>query len=124
MTPEMWLELVPILHQCHAQLAAVRQFPQGMHRVASLPLCSASHVLPWIVGTTSLLVALALRLGGLGCQNSFRFFSPGGLHLQGCRSVDLVLPVGYTVGLNPWRVHGSLSKGGGSMLMLVRDLAP
>ena len=57
MNPEMSLEREPISHRCHAQLAAVRQFPQGMHRVAFLPLCSASHVLPWIVGTTSLLVA-------------------------------------------------------------------
>ena len=36
MTPEMWLELEPIKHRCHLQLAAVRQFPREMHGVALL----------------------------------------------------------------------------------------
>ena len=43
-------------------------------RVALIPLCSASHVLPWIMGTTSLLVALAPRLGGFGVPNFFQVF--------------------------------------------------
>ena len=37
-----------------------------------MPLCSASHVLPWIVGTTSLVVALAPRLGGFGVPKNFQ----------------------------------------------------
>ena len=70
----MWLELVPIQHQCLAQLAEVRQFPLGNSTV--LPcfrfVRSASHVLPWILGTTSLFVALAPRLGGFGVPNFFQ----------------------------------------------------
>ena len=38
------------------------------------PLCSASHVLPWIVGTTSLLVTLVPRLGGFGVPKCFQVF--------------------------------------------------
>ena len=69
----MWLELVPIQHQCLAELAAVRQFPL---RISTVLPCFrfvrlASHVLPWIIGTTSLVVALAPRLGGFGVPNFF-----------------------------------------------------
>ena len=48
------------------------EIPQGMHGGALLLPCSASHVLPWTLGATSLLVAVP-RLGGLGHQN----FCPG-----------------------------------------------
>ena len=37
---------------------------------------------------------------------------------------DQASPVGYIVAMIPWRAHGSLSEVRGSMLVLVRDLAP
>ena len=71
MTPEMWLELEPIKHRCHAQLAAVRQNPSGdQHGVALL--------LHWLSRSTLEIVChppscgLVPRLGGLGRQNFSR----------------------------------------------------
>ena len=58
MTPEMWLELEPIKHRCHAQLAAVRQNPSGdQHGVALL--------LHWLSRST-LEIACHLPSCGLG----------------------------------------------------------
>ena len=46
MTPQLWLELSPS-HIRHAQLAAVRQIPQGMHDAAMLPcFCIARTFYP------------------------------------------------------------------------------
>ena len=65
MTPEMWLELEPIKHRCHAQLAAVRQNPSGdQHGVALLLHWLSRSTLEWCA--TSLHVVLVPRLGGLG----------------------------------------------------------
>ena len=74
MTPEMWLELEPIKHRCHVQLAAVRQFPRGMHGVALLLQWPPRFTLE--LGLALLLVVLVPRLGGLGHQNfpDFGFF--------------------------------------------------
>ena len=72
MTAEMWLELEPIKHRCHVQLAAVRQFPRGMHGAALLlrwPPCFSMEL-----GFALLPVVLVRRLGGLGHQNSLLFF--------------------------------------------------
>ena len=58
MTPEMWLELEPITHRCHVQLAAVRQNPSGdQHGVALL--------LHWLSRST-LEIACHLPSCGLG----------------------------------------------------------
>ena len=81
----MWLELVPILHRCHAQLAEVRQIPQGRSTV--LPCyCIAwhSHVLPWKFGATSLLVACA-TVGRVGHY----IFSRSAIYLRDAASRSL-----------------------------------
>ena len=74
-----------------------------------------------------------LPSGGLGDTVGWvgvpKFFLQAFVRREVCsfkdwRSVEQVLPVGYAVAVNPWRAHRSLSKGGGSMLMLVRGLAP
>ena len=70
MTPEMWLELEPIKHRCHVQLAAVRQFPREMHGVALL--LQWPYVLLWEIVSRSPSVVLVPRLGGWGI-NFFRF---------------------------------------------------
>ena len=71
MTPEMWLELEPIKHRCHAQLAAVRQNPSGdQHGVALLLHWLSRSTLEWCA--TSLHVVLVPRLGGLGRQIFFQ----------------------------------------------------
>ena len=65
MTPEMWLELEPIKHRCHAQLAAVRQNPSGdQHGVALLLHWLSRSTLEWCA--TSLHVVLVPWLRGLG----------------------------------------------------------
>ena len=62
--PEMWLELVPLPHLCHAQLAEVRQNSSGTSTILSV-YCHfrLSHVLLWKLGPITLLVAVP-RLGG------------------------------------------------------------
>ena len=72
MAPEMWLELSPS-HIRHAQLAAVRQQPQGMHDAALL--LHRSHVLPCRLRAACLPVVVP-RLGGSG-----RFFFEIGLQI-------------------------------------------
>ena len=70
MIPEMLLEIEPIKHRCHVQLAAVRQFPRGMHGVALLlqwPPCFTLEL-----GLALLIVVLVPRLGGWGIK-----FVPG-----------------------------------------------
>ena len=74
----MWLELEPIQHYCHAQLAAVRQNSSGNALMPCFCFARQSHVLSWNLGATSLLVAVP-RLGGLGHQN----FCPGFFCRQG-----------------------------------------
>ena len=64
MTPEMWLELEPIKHRCHVQLAAVRQFPRETHGVALLLQWPSRFTLE--SGLALLLVVLVPRLGGKG----------------------------------------------------------
>ena len=90
---------------------------------------SASHVLPWIIGTTSLVVALAPRLGGFGVLKNQFFFA-----VAVTRRLRLMLHLGRvpqaiagsvpTHGVLALPGHRIFFKGGGSMLMLVRDLAP
>ena len=67
MTPEMWLELVPIPHRCHAHCCRSSPYSSGcMHGVA--------FFLHWL--GSGFLVPLALlavlRLGGLGNQIFFQ----------------------------------------------------
>ena len=71
MTPEMWLELEPIKHRCHVQLAAVRQFPREMHGVALLLQWPPRSTLE--SGLAILLVVLVPRLGGVGHQFIYLF---------------------------------------------------
>ena len=81
MTPEMWLELVPILHQCHVQLAAVRQNPSGDARccLTTAYVAFSRSTLEDVCHLPS--CGLVPRLGGLGHQN----FCPGQFCLEGRR---------------------------------------
>ena len=52
MTPEMWLDLVPILHRACAHFAADRQNPSGIQHGVALQLAwPTSHVLPEMCAT-------------------------------------------------------------------------
>ena len=88
MTPEMWLALSPS-HIRHAQLAAVRQFPQGMHDAALL--LHRSHVLPCRFGAACLPVAWCHGWVGWGANIFCRFSFQGGCIAarcaQGCLTV-------------------------------------
>ena len=75
MTPEMWLELEPIPHRCNVQLAAVRQFPQGMHGVALLLHCSRSTLR---VGCLLSSCGLGATVGWVGAPIFFSKKSPRG----------------------------------------------
>ena len=105
----MWLELEPITHRCHVQLAAVRQIPQGLSTV--LPCyCIAwhSHVLPWKLGATSLLVVCA-TVGWVGALYFFQVCHFLEVSEGRCFSQPAVLKAytlePHSVGRNPggWR---------------------
>ena len=83
MTPEMWLELSPS-HIRHAQLAAVRQIPQGMHDAALLLHSSANSRSTLQIPCRLLSCGLVPRSGGLGHQNLLQVFIAisGRLHSQ------------------------------------------
>ena len=74
----MWLELSPS-HIRHAQLAAVRQFPQGMHDAALLLHSLAKPRFTLQIPCRLPSCGLVPRLGGLGHQN----FCPGQFCLEG-----------------------------------------
>ena len=106
--PETWLELEPIQHCCHVQLAAVRKYSPGNALMPCFCFARQDHVLSWNLGATSLLVAVP-RLGGLGHQNLSRLLLPSGrLGLQpavlkaSCRSPhELRLTGSQSVGSDP-----------------------
>ena len=75
MTPQLWLELSPS-HIRHAQLAAVRQIPQGMTDAALL--LHRSHVLPCRFGAACLPVAWCHGWVGWGANIFCRFSFQGG----------------------------------------------
>ena len=79
----MWLELSPS-HIRHAQLAAVRQIPQGMHDAALLLHGSANSRSTLQIPCRLLSYGLVPRLGGLGHQNFLQVFIAisGRLHSQ------------------------------------------
>ena len=79
MTPEMWLELVPTLHQCPVQLAAVRQNPSGDARCCLATAFVAFSRSTLVDGCRLPSCGLVPRLGGLGHQN----FCPGQFCLEG-----------------------------------------
>ena len=137
MTPEMWLELEPIKHRCHAQLAAVRQNPSGdQHGVALL--------LHWLSRST-LEIACHLPSCGLGATVGWvgapKFFPDLDFFEGRCFMQPAVLKALHW-NLSVWcrtRARGggelvlrrfrpsvdSPSKSQwGSILLLVRDLAP
>ena len=104
-----------------------------MHRMAhepSTPLHrdGKNSLMPWIVGTSTLPVALAPRLGRFGVPKIFSgcFCRRGEevlkAHARMCRKQLLALCL--CTGFRPSRDTAVFSKGGGSMLLLVRDLAP
>ena len=81
MTPQLWLELSPS-HIRHAQLAAVRQIPKGMHDAALLLHSSANSCYTLQIPCRLLSCGLVPRLGGLGRQNFLQVFVSGRLHSQ------------------------------------------
>ena len=83
MTPEMWLELSPS-HTRHAQLAAVRQIPQGDARCCLASASLARSTLQIRCRLPS--CGLVPRLGGLGRQNLLQVFVSGRLHCSQMRS--------------------------------------
>ena len=83
MTPQLWLELSPS-HIRHAQLAAVRQIPQGMTDAALL--LHRSHVLPCRFGAACLPVAWCHGWVGWGAKIFCRFSFQGGCICSQMRS--------------------------------------
>ena len=79
MTPQLWLELSPS-HIRHAQLAAVRQIPQGMTDAGLASASLARSTLQIRCRLPS--CGLVPRLGGLGRQNFLQVFISGRLHSQ------------------------------------------
>ena len=137
MTPQLWLELSPS-HIRHAQLAAVRQFPQGMHGVALLLHCLAFSCPTLEIGCH--LSSCGLCHGWVGWGTIFfpGLPFPRGVSEGRCFSQPAVLKAytlePHSVGRTPggwWFLHrlrpsvdGPSWTQWGSMPVLVRDLAP
>ena len=132
MTPEMWLELELIKHRCHVQLAAVRQFPRGMHGVAlllqwppcfTLELGLALLVWPcchgWVGWVIKIFQISVFSKGAASVQPAALkvTLEPPQCVPHACRVVETL----YC--LRP-RVDSASKPQWGSILLLVRALAP
>ena len=100
MTPEMCLDLEPILHRASRNLPQIARIPRGFSTVLPCSLLGAtSHVLRVDVGAALLLVDLVPRLGGLGHQNFSRLCRRPGVPcgIKGRVGLDLMSPTSHTV---------------------------